>query len=201
MIAIPGFSTPTVGADAPLELLSACHARIERQCATLLRLAVHLAAHGIDDEARQAATSVMRYFDLSAPNHHADEEQDLFPALLESVAGSDAQCLRALIDGLSAEHRALEALWRRVPGLPKGMARCGGRTRWATARRWSHSMKGISAARRTNCCRWRHACSTTKCWQPSAGPWPSAGDSEADRCRARIRPPTSHQTKTEETRT
>ncbi|MCG3187002.1 MAG: hypothetical protein IOMNBAOH_01587 [Rhodocyclaceae bacterium] len=122
MIAIPGFSTPAAGADAPLEMLSACHARIERQCATLLRLAAHLSARGVDDEARQAATSVMRYFDLSAPNHHADEEQDLFPALLESVAGSDASCLRALIDGLSAEHRALEAGWRRVRAALVGIA-------------------------------------------------------------------------------
>jgi len=122
MIAIPGFSTPAAAADEPLAMLSACHARIERQCATLLRLAAHLAAHGIDDEARQAATSVMRYFDLSAPNHHADEEQDLFPALLESVAGSDASCLRALIDGLSAEHRALEAGWRRVRAALVGIA-------------------------------------------------------------------------------
>lgn len=129
MIAIPGFSTPAVGADAPLEMLSACHVRIERQCATLLRLAAHRVAHGIDDEVRQAATSVMRYFDLSAPNHHADEERDLFPALLESVAGSDASCLRALIDGLSAEHRALEAGWRRVRAALVGITE-GDDTLW-----------------------------------------------------------------------
>jgi len=56
----------------------------------------------------------MRYFDSSALQHHADEEEDLFPALLESMAGSDAVCLRDLTDALKADHRALDADWQRV---------------------------------------------------------------------------------------
>ncbi|MEO8717997.1 MAG: hemerythrin domain-containing protein [Burkholderiales bacterium] len=95
-------------------MLAACHGRIERQCATLRRLVPHLAANGVDQEARTAAANVMRYFDTSAGQHHADEEQDLFPALIESMAGSDAVCLREMIEGLKADHRALEAAWRRV---------------------------------------------------------------------------------------
>jgi len=111
---IPGFPTPPASAEAPLEMLSACHARIERQCATLRRLVPHLAAHGADEEARTAAANVIRYFDSSAQHHHDDEEEDLFPALLESMAGSDAVCLRDLTEALTAEHRALDADWRRV---------------------------------------------------------------------------------------
>jgi len=111
---IPGISTPPASAEAPLEMLSACHARIERQCATLRRLVPHLAAHGADEEARTAAANVIRYFDSSAQHHHDDEEEDLFPALLESMAGSDAVCLRDLTEALTAEHRALDAAWQRV---------------------------------------------------------------------------------------
>ncbi len=110
----PGFSNPVAGTEVPLEMLSACHGRIKDQCATLRRLVVHLAAHGADDGARIAARNVMRYFDHAANDHHADEEQDLFPALLESMAGSDPVCLREMTAGLTAEHRQLEALWRRV---------------------------------------------------------------------------------------
>ena len=95
-------------------MLSACHARIERQCATLRRLVPHLAAHGADEEARTAAANVMRYFDSSAKHHHDDEERDLFPALIESMAGSDAVCLRELTQALEADHRLLDAYWRRV---------------------------------------------------------------------------------------
>ena len=111
---IPGFPAALASTEAPLEMLSACHARIERQCATLLRLVPHLAAHGADEEARAAAASVMRYFDSSAKHHHDDEEHDLFPALIESMAGSDAVCLRDLTEALTADHRALAADWRRV---------------------------------------------------------------------------------------
>jgi hemerythrin-like domain-containing protein len=74
----------------------------------------HVAAHGADAQARSAAAAVMRYFDTSAVHHHEDEEVDLFPALLESVAGSDAVCIRELTDGLVREHRALDLAWQRV---------------------------------------------------------------------------------------
>jgi hemerythrin-like domain-containing protein len=113
-IVISGHSSPATGFEVPLEMLSACHFRIERQCATLRRLVPHLASHGADVQARTAAANVMRYFDTSAKHHHDDEEEDLFPALIESMAGSDPVCLRELTEGLTAEHRELEAQWRRV---------------------------------------------------------------------------------------
>jgi hypothetical protein len=52
----PGFSGPSASTEAPLEMLAACHLRIERQCATLGRLAPHVAAHGADEEARGIST-------------------------------------------------------------------------------------------------------------------------------------------------
>ena len=119
---IPGFAAPTVGTEAPLEMLSACHGRIEAQCATLRRLLPHLLSHGVDDAARTGASRVMRYFDTATRQHHADEEDDLFPALIESMAGSDAICLREIIDGLKADHRALEACWRHLRGTLERIA-------------------------------------------------------------------------------
>ena len=106
-----GHSAPSVGFEVPLEMLAACHLRLQDQCTTLLRLVPHLAAHGAARPAQPAATAVMRYFDTSARHHHDDEERDLFPALIESMAGSDAVCLRALTAALTAEHRELEARW------------------------------------------------------------------------------------------
>ena len=120
---IPGHSAPTAGFEVPLEMLSACHHRIERQCATLRRLVAHLASHGADADARSAAQAVLRYFDTSALHHHADEEEDLFPALLESMAGSDPVCLRELTQALSTEHRELEARWRRLRLVLERVAR------------------------------------------------------------------------------
>ncbi len=113
-ISFPGHSSPSVGFEVPLEMLAACHLRVQDQCSTLLRLAPHIAAHGADRSAREAATAVMRYFDTSARHHHDDEEHDLFPALIESMAGSDAVCLHELTATLTREHRELEALWQAV---------------------------------------------------------------------------------------
>jgi hypothetical protein len=111
-ISLPGHSAPAVGFEVPLEMLAACHLRVQGQCATLRRLQPHLAAHGADPQARAAATAVMRYFDTAARHHHEDEEADLFPALLQCVAGSEATVLRELVSALRADHRALEVRWR-----------------------------------------------------------------------------------------
>lgn len=117
MSSLPGFPNPAAGMDEPLQVLAACHERIERQCATLQRLASHLAINGADPVARAAASGVIRYFTTAAVNHHADEEIDLFPALFEAVAGSDAICLRALTESLAAEHCSLAGHWQRLQPL------------------------------------------------------------------------------------
>lgn len=110
-MSFPGFSSPAAGPEAPLDMLAACHTRVEKQCQTLTRLQAHLLTQGSDAAAREAASAVMRYFDTAAKHHHEDEEQDLFPALLDAMAGSDAVCIRELTRGLMAEHRQLEGLW------------------------------------------------------------------------------------------
>ena len=62
--------------DDPFEILEACHARIARMLRTLERLPAHVSAHGVDDEAREAIARVRRYFELAAPDHHADEAEE-----------------------------------------------------------------------------------------------------------------------------
>jgi hemerythrin-like domain-containing protein len=90
----------------PIGLLEACHGRIEQHCSLLRRMCDHLDAHGADADIAAAASSVLRYFDIAAPLHHADEEQDLFPAL-----GREAE-LHRLLTRLKAEHTQHAALWQ-----------------------------------------------------------------------------------------
>lgn len=113
-VEVPGFPVLAEGFEAPLEMLAACHHRIRSQCATLLRLRLHVAAVGADAAAASAARRVIRYFDTAARDHHDDEEQDLFPALFEAMAGSDPVCIRGLTDSLTNDHRELERLWSTV---------------------------------------------------------------------------------------
>ncbi len=79
--AFPGFSESAPGFDEPFAMLAACHDRIEAQLRILERMGTHLAARGADTEAIDAARHVQRYFETAGPNHHADEECDLFPQL------------------------------------------------------------------------------------------------------------------------
>lgn len=119
---LPGFAAPQAGFEVPLEMLSACHGRVERQCETLRRLVPHLAAHGPDGDARKAAAAVLRYFDTAARHHHEDEEHDLFPALLKHATGDALAQVTTLVAQLLREHRLLEQRWLRVRAVLQQVA-------------------------------------------------------------------------------
>lgn len=105
---IGGAPAPTF--DDPLEMLRACHGRIQAQCATLLKLLAHLPVHGCDTQAQQAAHAILRYFDTAGRHHHDDEEKDLFPLLL--ATSSDET--HALVACLLNEHKVMDAAWQRL---------------------------------------------------------------------------------------
>jgi len=108
----PQRSGPTF--DQPLEMLAACHTRIEEKLAALERLAPHLETHGCDAEARAAAQAVLRYFDTSGVLHHQDEDQDLFPLLRVRAAAQGRAEIAAAIEELEREHETMDAQWRRL---------------------------------------------------------------------------------------
>lgn len=115
----PGQSAASaVGLEAPFEMLSACHERVERSLALLTRLQQHLHDKGWDDQGAQAARDVMRYFDLAAPLHHQDEELHVFPPLL--AAGDAAVC--AVVRRLQQDHVAMEANWQRARAVLQRVA-------------------------------------------------------------------------------
>ena len=88
-------------------MLVACHERVNRSLELLHRLQAHLADKGLDEDARQAARDVLRYFDIAAPLHHQDEELHVFPPLLQ---GSDP-ALHKIVNKLMNDHRAMETRW------------------------------------------------------------------------------------------
>lgn len=112
--------------DEPIEILKACHERVAAKCATLEKLVAHLPLAGADTQAQQAARSVLRYFDIAAPHHHADEEQDLFPMLIETARGEHASAIER-ISSLLGDHRSLEATWEQLRAVLTGIA--DGKTR------------------------------------------------------------------------
>jgi hemerythrin-like domain-containing protein len=90
----------------PLGVLRACHDRMLAHCDILEKLVPHLAAHGVDAEARGAITRVVQYFTTSAVHHHQDEEVDLFPIL-----NRQSLKLADMVYRLKQDHEELKRLW------------------------------------------------------------------------------------------
>lgn len=105
------FPSPSAGFDNPLEMLEACHQRVRQTCALVERIAEHIEDEGIDEEVRTAVASALRYFDVAGRDHHRDEEEDLFPAMLEAASPGRRVGVEAVVERLQADHQALDALW------------------------------------------------------------------------------------------
>jgi hemerythrin-like domain-containing protein len=93
---LPGF-------DDPIGLLRACHEKMQAHCNLLTVL---IDKETPDDEAREAARNLVRYFSQSAPLHHRDEEEDLFPRI-----NRQSLKIAELVQTLKKEHETLDALW------------------------------------------------------------------------------------------
>jgi hemerythrin-like domain-containing protein len=118
---------PAPSFDQPLEMLAACHERIEAQLCTLEQLGPHLESKGCDAEARSAAQAVLRYFDSSGALHHQDEDGDLFPLLRARAAALGRAAIAAAVEELEREHDTMDAQWRRL--RQRLLAIAGGETR------------------------------------------------------------------------
>ncbi len=94
----------------PLGMLSACHQRMLGFCELLERLPDWIVENGVDAEATTAAQRIIRYFDTAGRLHHQDEEQDLFPMLINDPK------LGVLIAELRAQHADLEQYWQALRG-------------------------------------------------------------------------------------
>jgi pyridoxamine 5'-phosphate oxidase len=111
MSGIIDFRTPATGFDQPIEMWLACHERMLRMIALLVRLREHVAAEGASESAAVTAASIMRYFDEAAPRHHEDEEIDLFPRVQLRLKGAARGKIISTIDVLQDEHELLNSAW------------------------------------------------------------------------------------------
>lgn len=97
---------------SPIDAFSQCHAGILAGLRSLAELPQMVAAA---ERARRVAAAILSIFDRSVLDHHADEEAELFPAVLKSAAPGDEYVrVDAMVDRLVAEHRTIEALWKKL---------------------------------------------------------------------------------------
>jgi len=112
---------PTPAADTPIATFSNCHAGILGQLQALdaLPAAVEAARR-----ARHTAEATRRFFRDVVLAHHADEERELFPAVLASARpGEERAQVQAITERLTAEHREVEAAFARLEPALADIAR------------------------------------------------------------------------------
>lgn len=108
-------------AATPLDQFSQCHAGILarlREFGTLPTLLEPAA------QARRIAAETLAFFRDVIHEHHADEEQELFPAVLASaVQGEERAKVQQIVDRLTREHRQIEAACKTVEPALKAIAK------------------------------------------------------------------------------
>ena len=110
--------------DNPLNEFSGCHEGIIQNFHQLQDL---LALTSEDDKSGQIqklARKLLAFFEEVVLEHHAEEEQELFTAVMDSAEhGEEADQARQYIKQLVAEHRELEGMWKAIEADIKLLAK------------------------------------------------------------------------------
>lgn len=110
---VPSASSSTPGsAEQPLDNFSQCHVGILAQMQEFAALPALIEPAA---RARRIAGNMLAFFPCVVREHHAEEEQELFPAVLgASAKGAERELVQVMVERLTAEHRQLEAMWSRL---------------------------------------------------------------------------------------
>jgi iron-sulfur cluster repair protein YtfE (RIC family) len=110
-----------VAGHSPIEDFSQCHAGILAQLRSLGELPALLEPAM---RARHIAAGTLKFFRDEVYEHHAQEERELFPAVLASAAkGEEREKLQTMVGTLTAQHRKVEAAWSALEPKLKAIAK------------------------------------------------------------------------------
>lgn len=70
------FETQSVTFAEPIEMLYACHGKVRRFCGQVAMLSDYIAENGCNQLVLQTIRQITRYFNVAAPLHHEDEEEN-----------------------------------------------------------------------------------------------------------------------------
>lgn len=112
MTAKPASATTPAGTDTPVQDFSHCHEGILAQLGELEQLPALAEAA---ERARRVGQGSEAFYRDVVLVHHAEEEQELFTAVLASaLRGSEEERVRAIVERLTEDHRRIERLWRKI---------------------------------------------------------------------------------------
>jgi len=108
-----------------MQLFVGCHDEIRAGIASLEALASALAGERALPEIRRVAEEVLGCFERTVPEHHREEERELWPMVRRSARGEDLQTFEAIAARLRREHHELEAAWAELRRAVEAVARHG----------------------------------------------------------------------------
>lgn len=101
--------------DNPLTDFSGCHVGIIKNFEDLKYLLEIIDDPAKAKEVKKVAKKLVQFFKDVVLEHHAEEENELFNAVLDSLDDSDdSMKAKQYIEQLVSEHRRLEGLWSMV---------------------------------------------------------------------------------------
>jgi hemerythrin-like domain-containing protein len=117
------------------DALDACHQQIHQHIEDLALLAVRVFEAGsVDAQAQQQARVIETFFSETARQHHAEEEQKVFPPLLNSGRPE----LQAAVRSLQQDHGWIEENW--IALAPQLRAIASGSS-WIDMEQFQHSVR------------------------------------------------------------
>lgn len=109
--------------STPVHSFAQCHVGIVSHLQELARLPALLEPAR---QARQIASEMLRFFRGVVFEHHAEEERELFPAVVAGAdKGEERDRVRGIVDRLTREHRQIEAAWSTLERALKVVAKGG----------------------------------------------------------------------------
>ena len=110
--------------ENPLNEFSGCHEHIVVNFENLQTLLKLIRSQPESREIRKMAKRQLSFFKEVVLEHHAEEEQELFVAVMDCAEkGEEASEARRSIKRLVAEHRELELIWAKLAPAVKRLAR------------------------------------------------------------------------------
>ncbi|WP_293276733.1 hemerythrin domain-containing protein [Neisseria sp. oral taxon 014] len=103
------FETKSVTFAEPIEMLYACHGKVRRFCGQVAMLSDYIAENGCNQIVLQTIRQIAQYFNVAAPLHHEDEEENFFPLLLQYAPQAQES-----VDELLRQHVSLHGNWDAV---------------------------------------------------------------------------------------
>ncbi|MCW8931927.1 MAG: hemerythrin domain-containing protein [Gammaproteobacteria bacterium] len=106
--------------EQPIELLLSCHEKIIHFSSALHELSIALKQKGWTDEIKTSSDQIRRYFNIAAPEHHLDEENHLFPAIIAldpKFKHAESTIILQQLNRMIKEHVESDALWETLDAM------------------------------------------------------------------------------------